>query len=278
MKIIYEPSKYHQYAFEYNFSLELLEFCRWIKETEGWKAFGFLEKKWRFTDPKIIDIIRNRYPTVVIDPSLSNTIKQHELEKAQQELVAKAANELKTKTTSDLVVKGLKMELYPFQKVGVEFLVNNNGKAILADQMGLGKSAQALAYLVHAKVNSTLIVCPASMKYVWLGEVEKWTKLKAFVIDSRSELTIQDFHENQIAIINYDILKKFFEFLDTVHFDCMVLDESTYIKSPSTIRTKLVKALATKIASKILLSGTPIENRVIEIFTSLHFDGSHYME
>ena len=66
MRIIHEPSKYHQYAFEFKFSIELLEFCRWIKRTEGWQNFGFWDKKWRFTDTKIIDIDRQILPNLTI--------------------------------------------------------------------------------------------------------------------------------------------------------------------------------------------------------------------
>ena len=69
--------------------------------------------------------------------------------------VVEEAKKIKTKTESDIVIKGLKKEIYPYQKIGVEFFINNNGKAILADTMGLGKSVQSLAYLVHEKINKT---------------------------------------------------------------------------------------------------------------------------
>jgi len=269
LKIVHEPTKYHQYAFEFKFSLELLEFCRWIKQTEGWRKFGFLEKKWRFSDAKIIDIIKGRYPQIEIDPSLATIIKRHELEEAKKDLLVQQANELKTRTTSSLVIKGLKGELYPYQKVGVEFFINNQGRAILADTMGLGKTAQALAYLVHEKLDKALVICPASVKYAWESEVLKWTKLKPLVIGSRTDLTTEVFNEHNVFIINYDILKKHFDTLFAIRIDCLIVDEFHYIKSNTAQRTKLVKLLARNINSRLLLSGTPLLSRPVELFNGL---------
>lgn len=270
MQISYEPTKYHLYAFNYQFSLELLEFCRWIKEKLGWKIFSFTEKKWRFTDMQVVDMIKNRFPDVGLDDIVKQEYDKYRLGQAQNQLIEQKAQQLKAQATSSLVIKGLKGELYPYQKIGVEFLINNNGKAILADLMGLGKSIQSLAYIVHQKINKTLVICPASVKYSWENEVLKWTRLKPYVINSKSELTIPIFREHDVFIINYDIVKKFFNFLQSVKIEASIVDEFHFIKSNSAQRTKLVKNLVRHMPSIILLSGTPMLSRPVELFNGLN--------
>ena len=142
--------------------------------------------------------------------------------------------------------------------------------------MGMGKSLQALAYLVHSKKKKTLIICPASVKYVWEAEVEKWTKLKPYIVDSKTSIQALNFvlqtipiQARNVIIINYDILKKFSTILRATHFDCLVCDEFHYIKSLRAQRTKEVLALAPNINSILLLSGTPLLSRPVELFTGL---------
>jgi len=273
MEVKYEPTQYYKYVFAYEFSMELLEFCRFIKSKVGWREFNFYEKGWRFNNIAIVDIIKSRYPEVIVEQELQDDWKKYMLKKAEDELIAEKANKLKTKTTSNLVIKGLKQELYPYQKVGVEFFINNRGKAILADTMGLGKTAQALAYIVHQKIGRTLVVCPASVKYAWESEVKKWTKLKPFVFDSNffrnGDTSLEVIKKHDVFIINYDILKRFIEPYGDVRWDCLVVDEFHYIKSGTAIRTKLVKAIGKKIQHVLLLSGTPLLSRPVELFTGL---------
>lgn len=273
MKIVSEKTTYYKYAFEYEFSMELLEFCRWIKSSVGWKEFSYSENGWRFNSIAVADIIKAKYPEVEIEEAVSMDWKKYLLRKAEEQLIEEKANQLKTKITSDLEIKGLKMDLYDYQKVGVEFFINNNGKAILADTMGLGKSAQALAYLVHQKVGRTLVVCPASVKFVWENEVKKWTHLKPFVFDStffrNGNATLDVIKEHDVFIINYDIVKRFLEPYGDIRWDCLIADEFHYLKNSAAQRTKLVRALGRKIPRILLLSGTPLLSRPVELFNGL---------
>jgi len=270
MKIIQEKTKYHKYAFDYEFSMSKLEFCRYLKAKYGWQEFNFFEGKWRFNNPEIAKEIKYKYAEVEIDTSLMLDLEKQRIELAQKELTAQEAEEIKTKTSSDIKIDGLKLELYPYQKVGVEFFVNNNGRAILADEVGLGKSGQSIAYAVHTKKKKILIVCPASVKYSWESEVLKWTYLNPYVIYSKSKLDISIYNKHDVFIINYDILKTFFEFLSSVIFDCLIGDEIHFCKSNKAIRSKAMKLLASKIPSTLLLSGTPMLNRPDELFNILN--------
>ena len=165
---------------------------------------------------------------------------------------------------------GLNGELYNFQLKGVEFFIRNNGRAILADECGVGKSVQALAYVAHEKLSKVLIICPASVKYAWESEIKKWIDSSSFVINSKTKLTEEIINSYNIFVINYDLLLKFFPLLSITKFDCLIGDESHYIKSPSTRRCKLVRKLSKNIPKILLLSGTPMLNRPVELFSSLN--------
>jgi SWI/SNF-related matrix-associated actin-dependent regulator 1 of chromatin subfamily A len=169
-----------------------------------------------------------------------------------------------------LEIKGIKGTLYEFQRIAIDFLIATNGRGLLALDMGLGKSLVSIAYIHHTKKEKTLVVCPASVKYAWFNEVKKFTNLKPFIVDSKKEFTADDYQNNDIIIVNYDILKKFFSLLSGLRFDCLIGDESTYIKNLQAQRTKLFKKISDKIPSIILLSGTPMLSRPCELFSSLN--------
>jgi len=270
MEIKKEDIGRYKYCFEYEFDLDVLTFCRAIKSKVGSKKFGFYQGKWRFNDIGVVYIIKDKYQLLVlVNNNMEGDIELFEIEKKKQALKEKELSKLKEATDTDFVVRNVKGELYPYQKIGVEFFIRNGGKAILADTMGLGKTLEALAYVAHRELDKTLVICPASVKYAWENEVKKWTKLKPIVIDSKTELTSQLFADNNIFIINYDILKRFVNELTTTRFDCLICDEFHYIKNPVAQRTKYVKSIAKNIESVLLLSGTPLLSRPVELFNGL---------
>lgn len=163
-------------------------------------------------------------------------------------------------------IEGLKGELFEYQKEGVAFLERKNGRALLADQQGLGKTAQALAYLQrNPSVRPAVVVCPASLKLNWKAEVEKWTTMKAEVVKGTKPYEPQ----GELIIINYDIVHGWIEMLRKIDFKVLVLDESVAIKESTARRTKAIKRLARNIPSVIALSGTPILNRASEIYNTI---------
>lgn len=269
MQILKDDIGKYKYCFEYNFNLDTLTFCRAIKTKLGYKAFGFYQGRWRFNDINIVYIIKNKYESVFINDNILEDIELYEIEKKKQILKEKKLTKLKEATDTNFVVNNVKGELYGYQKLGVEFFITNGGKAILADTMGLGKTAQSLAYIAHEKLDKTLVICPASVKYAWESEVKKWTKLKSVIIDSKTKFTPELIAGHNIFIINYDILKRFVNELTITRFDCLVCDEFHYIKNPTAQRTKHVKTIAKNIESILLLSGTPLLSRPVELFNGL---------
>jgi len=161
---------------------------------------------------------------------------------------------------------GHEKELMPFQKAGVEFLEATDGCALISDQMGLGKTIQALAYLqLHPELRPVIIVCPASLRLNWKNEAYEWLTTPDIVevITAKTKEIIGD-----IIIINYDILKKNQEKLDDLNAKVIIFDESHYIKNKSQ-RTKAAMEIASNTPHRILLSGTPMMNRPREFWNQL---------
>jgi len=293
MKIIYEPLKFFNFAFEYEFSYDILNFCRKIKDSYGWKKFNFYESKWRFNDPLIIEDIKLAYPNVEIDSSVLISVKEKQIQEEQKKVDEVKLLEIKNKKKSDLVIPGFKGELYDYQKIGVEFLLLNKGRGMLFDQPGLGKSSQSLGYIVAAGRKKSLVICPASVKPSWKKEIEKWTKLKSIILDSKTDIDVKVLSKYDVFIINYDSLKTFFDvgtiqkltstgkikktkvfklkdLFNVFSFDCLIADEAQMIKELSAGRTRMTRILSDKVESVILLSGTPIMNRPKELFSMLN--------
>ena len=166
-------------------------------------------------------------------------------------------------------INNVKGKLYDYQKVGIEFLLNSGGRALLADSPGVGKTAQALGYIAHAGHKRSLIVCPASVKFAWESEIAKWTKLESFVVGPHTDLDDIPFEVNCV-IINFDILKKFFNEFMKYKWDCLVVDEAHLVKNPTAIRSKMVRTIARGIPNVIMLTGTPVLSRPVEMYNMLN--------
>jgi SNF2 family DNA or RNA helicase len=174
-------------------------------------------------------------------------------------------------TSSDFEVEGLRGELMPFQKAGVEYAVNAK-KLFIADEMGLGKTVQALATIHATKAYPAIIVCPASLKINWQREARKWLpqNITVEVLRGRKgELPKAD-----ITIVNYDILDYWAEKFK--YSKSAIFDESHYCKNPKAKRTKAAIALADTINEEglvLCLTGTPVLNNPSELIAQLRIIG-----
>lgn len=273
MHIKAEKSAYHVFALYYDYDPAKVEFCRALKDSHGWDKFTFNSdqglKRWVFSDPVIVQEIVSAYPTAVIEPDVARTVAQHFKHYAALEVQNVAVAEVQQKTDTNITIKGIKGELYPYQKVGVEFLIASGGRAIISDPPGLGKSLQALAYIAHENFTRSLIVAPASVKSSWVKETLKWTKMSYVEIDSKTDLSKVP-ADVQLWIINYDILRKHLDTLLKTRFDVVVADECHMVKSRTAQRTKALMAIAKHVQHVVLLSGTPLLSRPVEMFTLLN--------
>ncbi len=269
MRIYKEDYGRFKYVFDFPYLFETILFCRSLKTSVGASNLVFSNGKWRFFHLSIMEKILETYPETAIEASMQEDIELYELEKQKEVIRLKKAHELKKATDTTFKVNGIKGELRPYQRIGVEFFINNKGKAILADEQGVGKSLQALAFVVHTKKEKTLIISPASVKWAWASETTKWSSLKPFVIDAQTKFTDETYREHQVFVLNYDIVRKFFDKLSVLRWDCIICDEFQAIKNIRARRTQLVKKLAKNIPSILLLSGTPLLNRTVELFNGL---------
>lgn len=163
----------------------------------------------------------------------------------------------------------------PFQKAGVAF-ASERENTLIGDEMGLGKTIQALGLInLNKEIERVLVVCPASLKINWKREAEKWLLPERFKIEI-AESKLFPWYANFI-IINYDILLKHRESLRDKEWDLIILDEGHYIKNSDSQRHREIvgnkkediSPIPTK--RKLVLTGTPIENRPEEIWAIWHY-------
>lgn len=166
-------------------------------------------------------------------------------------------------------IPGLKATLHPFQSQGIHFLEKRNGRALIADEMGLGKTIQALAWLqLHPEKRPAIVITPASLKYNWKNEAEKFMTNPDVQILSGTNTNAAI--TGSIIIINYDIVPNWCDALLKVKAKVIVMDEIHYIKNNKAKRTNAAQKLARTIPHIIGLSGTPIVNRPVEFFNALN--------
>ena len=148
------------------------------------------------------------------------------------------------------------------------FSTGGHDRLLIADDMGLGKSLQALLCILSGQYQRVLIVCPSVVKMNWANEVEKWTEMNTSLIYGHKK----EYEVSDITIINYDLLHARVEELLRDDYDCIVFDECHTLKNQKTQRTQAAKRLATwpTVKGMIAMSGTPILNRPSEIFTVLN--------
>ncbi len=167
----------------------------------------------------------------------------------------------------------LKTSLYPYQKEGALFAVNA-GRCLIGDDMGLGKTVQALAAAELMaklfKIEKVLIVSPTSLKYQWKSEIEKFSGRTVQVIEGlnfkRKEIYRSD---SFYKLINYELVFRDVDMIREWAPDLIILDEAQRIKNWKTRTAQSVKQLESTFA--IVLTGTPIENRIEELHSIMEF-------
>ncbi|MBN2797363.1 MAG: DEAD/DEAH box helicase [Clostridia bacterium] len=177
-------------------------------------------------------------------------------------------------------------ELRSYQVTGYNWLKTLNHYhfgGILADDMGLGKTLQTLCYIASEKQlkasYKALIVAPTSLTYNWLSEIKKFVPhLKASVIDgvkSSREEKLKDSEDFDIIITSYALVRNDLEIYQSLDLDVCIIDEAQHIKNPSSKTAKAIKQL--HIAQRFALTGTPIENSVLELWSIFDFIMPYYL-
>ncbi len=179
-------------------------------------------------------------------------------------------------------IKGFVGELRPYQAKGVgwlSFLETWGLGACLADDMGLGKTIQLIAFLLNLKQENglekpTLLVCPTSVINNWEREVKKFApKLKTIIHhgDKRSQgkTFIKEVEDKQLVITSYSLIPRDLKTLSTMEWQGVVLDEAQNIKNPAAKQSQAIREIPA--GFRIALTGTPVENRLTELWSILDF-------
>ena len=208
-----------------------------------------------------------------------------------QEIVGKLLNkEFKRK----LVPKALNAELRPYQKEGFKWIneITDLGfGGVLADDMGLGKTLQIIAFLLSQKKSKSIVVVPTSVIYNWMDEFKKFApSIKIGLVHgskSKRDKVLRDFkrglgikveEENlkeksyekyDVLLTTYGTLKNDEKSYENLSFDYCIIDEAQNIKNPAAQATLSVKNIKSR--CNIALTGTPIENNLMELWSIFDF-------
>lgn len=196
--------------------------------------------------------------------------------------------------TNENIFNGLSedIKLYQHQQEGVAWILKcwkeGYKGVLLADDMGLGKTVQALAFISGRKVNavtlfkqSVLIVAPVSLLENWKDEIKRFVKpglfekTISFYGDEAAKfkgvggLDLTSIAENHIVLTTYETLKQYQLYLGKIDWSVMIIDEAQKIKNPTTMAAMAVKAMKYEFA--IAMSGTPVENSWIDLWSIVDF-------
>lgn len=174
----------------------------------------------------------------------------------------------------------IRAELFPYQIEGINFALYRRA-AIIADEMGLGKTLEAIGTAVLKKqvfgFRKTLVVCPATLKSQWKKEIEKFTHEKALILsgfpaDREKQYLLEDYF---FFIVNYETVLRDSQAINRADFDFLILDEAQKIKNYETKTASAVKRLKAK--HTLVITGTPIENRLIDIYSIINTIDPHFL-
>lgn len=150
---------------------------------------------------------------------------------------------------------------------------------ILADEMGLGKTLQTIAFLLSKKGKKSLVITPTSLIHNWKNEIDKFApNLKvgiAHSVKKEREKIIKNIDEYDIILTTYGALRNDLEYYEDINFDYCIIDEAQNIKNPTSISTNAVKSIKAK--NRFALTGTPIENNLLELWSIFDFVMSGYL-
>lgn len=193
----------------------------------------------------------------------------------------KSLNDIKSKfkNIKKLEIKipeDLKAELRPYQKFGYNWLktLEHLGLGgILGDEMGLGKTLQAITFMLSNKGKKSLVVAPTSLIYNWKEEFLKFApSLRVEVLNEgkeKRELLLKDRENIDVVITTYNLLKRDLEEYKKISFDYCFIDEAQAIKNPDSQNSEAVKEIKANL--KFALSGTPMENSLMELWSIFDF-------
>lgn len=182
----------------------------------------------------------------------------------------------KDHTLSYKVPQSLESVLRDYQIKGFEFLTTLAGYelgGILADDMGLGKTLQVITFLLVNKGNKSIVITPTALIYNWKNELDRFApELKVAVVHGerlKRKEKIENIDAYDVILTTYTTYKNDEQLYKTINFDYCIIDEAQNIKNPDALITKSIKLIQAK--AKFALTGTPIENNLMELWSIFDF-------
>ncbi len=249
----------------------------WISELRSYRGLFSLDKK---------GVKLSKYHMPVLE-SLIQLSKKTDMDTEVKATVSRLRGFDKIKPTP--LSKNINATLRDYQKTGYDwlnFLRDYDFNGILADDMGLGKTLQTLSLLQKIKdkkknKKAFLVVVPTSLVFNWKNEIAKFTPgLTSYVHYSNTREKakpkfLKILKENDIIITTYGILKNDLALFALEEFEYIILDEAHAIKNPQSVNARTVSALRGK--SKLAISGTPIQNNLMELWSMFNFLSPGYL-
>ena len=167
----------------------------------------------------------------------------------------------------------LQLDLRDYQLAGFQWLAQRARAGVgccLADDMGLGKTVQALALMLLRRGQGPhLVVCPTSVMANWRDQILRYTPSLQAVLYEGKERGLDNLQVGQVVILSYRVLMQDLEKLTAVEWNVALLDEAQFIKNPQSKTARAAYALRASV--RIATTGTPVENRLSELWSIFRF-------
>jgi len=250
----------------------------------------------RITENRYDFLFRVNYENTILfywDSPTQEMVNLYSSNRIKVDLITPNVN-LPLPSPRDNIISNSGSFLRPYQLEGLQWLIKcwiSKHGSILADEMGLGKTIQVLAFLAYLNENvgwkgPHIITVRTNCFKQWCDEIEKWTKLKYIPYNAgpQQRKLIRDFQfpflDNQgsplpntigfnILLVSYDVLLKDSEFLNKYQWQCVIVDEGHRIKNSNGKKNNAITGLMAK--HRIILTGTPIQNTLGELWSLLKF-------
>jgi SNF2 family DNA or RNA helicase len=242
--------------------------AEWLAKFESYFNAGEIDADDTLQIPKInYTAIEELFETAMLDEKVVNEISVY-----QQRLADF------TKVQPVTVPEELTGTLRPYQQQGLNwlnFLDAFNFGGCLADDMGLGKSIQIIAFILSQRrkvtQNTNLIVVPTSLIFNWEQEIRKFApSIRVLTIYGNDRIkNTTGFDAHEVILTSYGTMLLDINFLKDYTFHYVFLDESQQIKNPESQRYKAARLLQSR--NKIVITGTPIENNTFDLYGQLSF-------
>lgn len=254
-----------------------------IKRVPG-REYDAATRRWNFPESHLKDAAAalKSAPGVCIEVVMPVPIVQRALAvMTQLERAAAAAaatsdgggdlGDLGVEAAYERIPETLRDAMFPFQREGVKFGLARGGRVLIGDQMGLGKTIQALALVsCYPEDWPCLVLVPTSLRDAWESALRRWLGVRPSLIAAvASGADGNKINGAAFAIVPYSLVGKLGEKLARKKYQIVVCDESHFLKDGKAQRTKAVVPLIKAARRAICLTGTPALSRPIELYTQL---------